>query len=168
MFTRAKWLQADFETMAAKWDYGGAPWSCQKPCKTLINICIYLYTHGPKHAHTHLWQVINSKLKACREDEEVAKRLSSLVSSLDCWSSDCAKSASKSSSIPQSLTQAANTLSHHNDRWRYNHTLTLLTEIHTRKNTWVSGIDCAFLEAWFLGVLRLWRFSFFASAGLWS
>lgn len=36
--------------------------------------------------------------------------------------------------------------SHHNDRWRHNHTLTLLTENHTWRKTGVSVIDCAFFE----------------------
>lgn len=51
----------------------------------------------------------HDKLKACWEDKEEAECLSSPVSSLDCWSSESAKSVSKSSPIPQSLTQAANT-----------------------------------------------------------
>lgn len=96
------------ETMVVKLDYGGAPRSRQ----CVQNIDTYIYTHTQTQARTHthtVWQTINSKLKACWEDEEGAERLSSLVSSLDCWSSECAKSASKSSSIPQSLTQAANT-----------------------------------------------------------
>lgn len=38
---------------------------------------------------------------------------------------DPVKSALKSSPIPQSLSRGANTSSHHNDRWRYNHALTL-------------------------------------------
>lgn len=54
-------------------------------------------------------EAVHDKLKACWEDKEEAECMSSPVSSLDCWSSESAKSVSKSSPIPQSLTQAANT-----------------------------------------------------------
>lgn len=84
----------------------------------------------------------------------------------DCWSSESVKSVFKSSPIPQSLSQGADTQSHQNDRWRYNHPLTLLTENRTGRNAWVSSIDHAFLGAGYARELSLWQFSFVRSGRL--
>lgn len=58
-----------------------------------------------------LWEkeALDYKLRGCWEDKEKAERLSSLVNAPDCWSSESVKSVLKSSPIPQSLSQGANT-----------------------------------------------------------